>query len=426
MNVDVIIVGGGTAGVVAAIQAGRAGARTLLVEKSGMLGGTMTAGGVNNPGLFFAGSRQVIAGIGWELVTRCLAESGQSVPAAVADPDKEFWQRHIPIDRFIYAMLCDEAVEASGAELLFHTMIAALTPLPESRGWSVTLCTKSGLVACEARVVIDCTGDACATALAGFPLHIPEETQPATLGCVATGYDYATLDIAAINAACESEVRAGRLRHTDSTYAKGKAEVGHWLRRAGQNASHVESANARDSAGRTRLELDSRRALLRLYRFLRTQPGLEKIRFEHVAPECGVRETVTIVGKGTVTVDDYRSGRLWDDALCYACYPIDLHVPTGHGSRVEPLAEGVVPTVPRAALLPIGSRDFLVAGRCVSSDRLANSALRVQATSMAVGQAAGAMGAMAVATGVAIEDLPMADIDAMLRTHGAIVPVRRS
>ena len=77
---DVIVIGGGTAGVVAATQAGRAGAKVLLVEKTGMLGGTTTTGGVNFPGLFHAWGRQVIAGIGWELVTRCVTETGGTLP----------------------------------------------------------------------------------------------------------------------------------------------------------------------------------------------------------------------------------------------------------------------------------------------------------------------------------------------------------
>ena len=77
---DVIVVGGGTAGVVAAIQAGRAGVRTLLIEKNAMLGGTMTIGGINNPTHFFAWGRQVISGIGWELVHRTLAETGHPIP----------------------------------------------------------------------------------------------------------------------------------------------------------------------------------------------------------------------------------------------------------------------------------------------------------------------------------------------------------
>ena len=89
---------------------------------------------------------------------------------------------------------------------------------------------------------------------------------------------------------------------------------------------------------------------------------------------------------------------------------------------MEPLAEGVVPTLPRGALLPAGSNNFLVAGRCIASDRLANSALRVQATSMATGQAAGAMAALSASTGVDPEELPLADVYALLREHDAIVP----
>ena len=175
-----IVIVGGTAGVIAAIQAGRAGARTLLVEKSGMFGGTMTLGGVSAPGIFFAWKRQVIAGIGWELVTRCLHEVGQEIPASVLDSGQPHWRHHIPIDGSIFTALCDEAVVESGAEILFHAMIAGVAPA-EGGKWTVTLCTKKGLAARVARVVIDATGDANAAALAGFPLEIPSETQPATL-----------------------------------------------------------------------------------------------------------------------------------------------------------------------------------------------------------------------------------------------------
>jgi hypothetical protein len=92
--------------------------------------------------------------------------------------------------------------------------------------------------------------------------------------------------------------------------------------------------------------------------------------------------------------------------------------------RCEPLSEGVVPTVPRGALLPEGSRNFLVAGRCLASDRLANSALRVQATCMATGQAAGALAALAARAGIDTEAVPLAELDSVLRHHAAIVPER--
>jgi hypothetical protein len=379
---DVIVLGGGTAGVAAAIQAARAGAKTLLVEKTGMLGGTMTNGGVNFPGLFHAWGRQIIAGIGWELVSRCVAEVGDTLPD-FTDYRRPHWQLHVRVDAFLFAALCDEAALAARVELLFHAMPAALAEAPGGDGWDVTLCTKSGLTTCRARVVIDATGDANGASLAGLPVVIPDETQPATLSCLAAGYDPAQLDIEAINRAFDAEVEAGRLAYTDASWNTSAANVDKWLGNRGSNASHVHHLNARDSVGKIRLELEARKSLLRLYRFLRRQPGLETLSIAHLAPECGVRETAIIRGKRTVTVEDYCSGRLWDDAVCYAFYPIDLHTAVDCGLRCEPLSENVVPTVPRGALLPEGSRNFLVAGRCLSSDRLANSALRVQATCMA-------------------------------------------
>jgi len=418
---DVIVIGGGTAGVVSAVQAGRTGARTLLVEKTGMLGGTTTIGGVNFPGLFHAWGRQVIAGIGWELVTRCVAETGGTLPD-FADYQRPHWQLQIRVNRFVYAALCDEAVVDAGVDILFHTMLAGVKPQAEGDGWQVALCTKNGPIEQAAAVVIDTTGDANAAALAGFPMHIPDENQPATLSCQAGGYDPADLDIDAINRAFDAEVRAGRLAYTDASWNTTGPDVGKWLGSRGVSANHIHHINAQDSEGKTRLELASRRSLLRLYRFLRQQPGLEELTIEEVSPECGVRETATIRGKRMVTVEDYQSGRVWDDAVCYSFYPIDLHTSAGGGLQKEPLAEGVVPTVPRGALLPAVSHNFLVAGRCIASDRLANSALRVQATCMATGQAAGAMAALSASTGVDPEELPIADVHALLREHGAIVP----
>jgi hypothetical protein len=421
---DVLVLGGGTAGVVAAIQAGRAGAKTLLVEKTGLLGGTMTNGGVNFPGLFHAWGRQVIAGIGWELVSRAVAEAGDTLPD-FTNYRRPHWQLHVRVDAFLYAALCDEAAVAAGVDLLFHAMPAALAEAPDGDGWDVTLCTKTGLATCHARVVIDATGDANAASLAGLPVIIPDETQPATLSCLATGYDPVQLDIDAINRAFDAEVKAGRLTYTDASWNPAAANVGKWLGKRGANASHIHHINARDSAGKTHLELEARKSLLRLYRFLRRQPGLEGLTLAHLAPECGVRETAVIRGKRTVTVEDYCSGRRWDNAVCYSFYPIDLHSATGSGLRCEPLQEGVVPTVPRGALLPEGSRNFLVAGRCLASDRLANSALRVQATCMATGQAAGALAALAARSGTDPADVPLAELHRLLTAHGGIVPDNR-
>jgi hypothetical protein len=162
--------------------------------------------------------------------------------------------------------------------------------------------------------------------------------------------------------------------------------------------------------------------MLRMYRFFRKQPGMEDFRLDWIAPQAGIRETVTIVGKATVTAGDYEVGRRFDDALCYAFYPIDEHLNDGAGINARPLGRHVLPTIPRGALLPAGSRFLIVAGRCLSSDREANSALRVECPCMAMGQAAGAMAALSARTGIDPEDLPLDDILDLLTEFGAIVP----
>jgi len=106
--------------------------------------------------------------------------------------------------------------------------------------------------------------------------------------------------------------------------------------------------------------------------------------------------------------------------VCYAFYPVDLHTPSG--VKPKPLARGTVPTIGLRALVPKGSRDIMVAGRCVSSDRLANSGLRVQASCMAMGQAAGAAAALAAQRKTTPIEVPLEDIRELLRHHGAIVP----
>ncbi len=418
---DVIVIGGGTAGVVAAIQAGWAGVKTLIVEKTGMFGGTMTNGGVNFPGLFHAWGKQVIAGIGWELVTQCVEETGGALPD-FTDYQRPHWQLQIRVNPFVYAALCDEFLMDARVDILFHTMPISIQPQNGGKGWEVFLCTKSGVVNYACTVIIDTTGDANVATLAGFQTNVPEETQPATLAYMAGGYDMADLDIEAINRNFEHEVQAGRLAYTDVSWDTTGANVGAWLHNYGKGPNHIHHINAHDSHNKTKLELTARRSLLRLYRFLRRQRGLENLVIEQCSPECGVRETKTICGKSTIRVEDYQAGRIWDDAVCYAFYPIDLHTSSGIGLEKTSLQEGVVPTVPRGALLPAGSTNFLVAGRCLSSDRPANSALRVQATCMATGQAAGAMAALSARTGIDPEDLPLKDVHALLCEHGAIVP----
>jgi len=230
------------------------------------------------------------------------------------------------------------------------------------------------------------------------------------------GYDPARLNWPQLEAAREAALAAGTLRRDDFGIS-GRVE--HLLRVAGENTLHVPMSDPFD---RGRAEIDARLGLRRLFRFLRAQPGLEKLRIEWMAPECGIRESFVIDGLETVTAQDYLSGRFRPDALCYSFYPIDLHKTGDDALDCRPLAEGVVPTVPAGALMVKDHPRLLAAGRIVSSDRAANSALRVQASCMATGQAAAALAVIACRDGNVPPEADLAAVKASLLRQQAIVP----
>lgn len=372
--VDVLVVGGGTAGTIAAVQAARAGAKTLLVERGSQLGGTMTTGGVAFPGLFDAWGQQIIAGIGWEMVRECVAMDGGVLPDFAITPQSH-WMNQVQINQFLYPLIAEEKCEQAGVEVAYYEFPYAIAK--GAGGWQVA-CAGFGTqrrVFCQQ--IIDCSGGAEVVGMLGLPRLREAETQPGSL--------LFTLD---------TPYQAGRTGVTDALYIHGAEST---------NSHTVTAAN-----------LKGRKDLLAKIR-------LSNKRVAHMQPEVSFRESYRIVGETMITVDDYTSGRVFEDAICYVFYPVDLH--TISGVSPKPLKLGMVPTVPLRALIPRGSANIMVAGRCVSSDRLANSGLRVQASCMAMGQAAGATAALAAATGVTPLNVPLKDIREMLEQHGAIVPM---
>ena len=418
---DVVVVGGGTAGVIAAVQAGRENVRTLIIEKSELLGGSIVNAYVNAPGLFHAWKKQIIAGIGWELICRSMDGENRAYPDFSKQERFRHYLHQIGINGAYYSLICDEAVAGAGVDVLFGAMCARIRE--EDGVKYISVCTKTGLREIQAKVLIDCTGDANAVSLAGYEVELGEERQPATYSCCLSGYDYNALDLEKIGAAYEKEVAAGNLTYTDVGWETDRFDP-QWLRNYGGNANHVfiGGVSGRTSEERSELSLKARLTILKLLRFFRTQEGLENITLTSIAPECGIRESVRIKGKKRITVEDYLSGKRYGDDVCYSFYPVDLHTASRTGLRQIYLEEGVVPSVPRGALLPAGSRNLLAAGRCISSDQLANSALRVEATCMATGQAAGAIAALAAKRNIDAEEVPMEEIYEVLVRNNAIIP----
>ena len=415
-DVDVLVVGGGTAGTIAAIQGGRAGLRTALVESGSQLGGVTTTGGVSFPGLFHAWGKQIVAGIGWELVTKAVdLDSGQLPDFSVFSPERH-WMHQIRINGPVYAALAEEACTQAGVQLHFYEIPTQV--LETDSGWKIETVGKNLRRTILTKQLIDCTGGANIVGKIGFPRLREEETQPGTLIFKLGGYDVDTLDEDVIQREFIAAVKDGRLQHGDVSNPRARF-IG-YLGKGGENAQHVFGADASTSDRHTKTNIAGRQSLLRILRFVRSLPGCENARVLKAQAETAVRETYRIVGEVQITHDDYTSGRHFEDAVSYSFYPIDLH--DKDGVKPQPLSEGTVATVPLRALIPKNSHNLLVAGRSVSSDRLANSALRVQASSMAMGQAAGAAAAVSVRLETTPGDVPLSDLHDLLALHGAVVP----
>jgi len=370
--VDVLVVGGGTAGTIAAIQAGRAGATTLLLERNHQLGGTTTTGGVAFPGLFDAWGKQVIAGIGWELVRESVELDGGKFPNFAKVPARHS-HNQVFVNQFLYAILAEEKCAAAGVAIVYHEFPYAVTKT--DGGWQVDAVGFGTRRRVLCKQIIDCTGGAEVVGMLGLPRLREEETQPGSM--------------------------------------LFKIGAGHHPGREQLHRLYVHGADSTNSRTVTAANLTGRRAVLGRVRKAKGQ-------LMHLQPETGFRESYRIVGEKMITVNDYTSGKLFDDAVSNAFYPVDLH--TKNGVKPKPLKPGTVPTVPLRALVPKGSRNIIVAGRCVSSDRLANSGLRVQASCMGMGQAAGAAAALAAEGGTTPLEVPLAEIHQLLRKHGAIIP----
>jgi glycine/D-amino acid oxidase-like deaminating enzyme len=413
-NVDVLVVGGGTAGTIAALQSARAGCLTTVVESGSMLGGTTTVGGVAFQGLFHAWGRQVVSGIGWELVTETVEFADGTLPDFSIPTGKSHPKHQVRINPSVYALLAEEKCRRAGVELRFYE-----TPVKAqfSGGrWNVDVIGKGTRITIRCKQIIDCTGNAYMTALAGYSVLREDTIQPGTLMFKISDYNYQKIDQKLLKQKYESAIKNGRLAREDF-----RNNIGGLLRGAGDNRHHIMDADSTTSEKQSATNIKSRKTLLDTLRFLREEiPGCENLKLQSMQPETGIRETYRIDGEYQITEADYTSGRLFDDAVCYSFYPIDVH--DEHGVKPEHLDEGTFPTVPLRALVPKNSKNLIVAGRCVSSDREANSALRVQASCMAMGQAAAATAVLAVLRDTTPLAVPVKDIRALLARHKAVLP----
>ena len=415
LDVDVLVVGGGSAGHVAAIQAGRLGAKTVLLERNSQLGGTTTTGGVCFPGLFHAWGKQIISGIGWELVSKSVEIDGRQLQD-FTKVHRSHVPYHVDINGQLYALLAEEACLEAGVSIAYYQFPEKVVQTPD--GWLIDVRGQGVSYQLRCKQIIDCSGNATVVGMLGLERMREDTRQPGTQVVIYKGFDKEVVKKNAkqIQQMYNEAIKEGRLQKGDTW----SGNVMQPIRSTRGNVNHIFGADSTNAATQTQTNLAGRKSVLRMLKFFKSIPGGKNVSIDRMMNETASRETFRIKGETLISANDYASGRKFEDALCHSFYPIDLH--TKDGVKPKHLTRGVVPTIPRGALIPKGSHNIMVAGRCLSSDRLANSAARVQASCMAMGQAAACTAVLAANSTVTPKDVPLADIRALLREHGAIVP----
>ena len=404
---DVIVVGGGPAGIGAALAAAETGAHTLLIERDSIIGGTTVQAEVCDIGLFYAWKRQIIAGPAWDLVVKAVeAAHGKLPDFSKQEPDK-WMESCVHIDPEVYSRVAKETLLEAGVELMLNTEITSIERT--DYGWKVDTI--------RGRQIVDATGNATIAALAGAErVKSPDSIrQPGSFFFWISSKDM-DFDWEAVNRAQKKAIEDGELLPTDMPVG-----MSFFISKGGGSGCYVPLAD--NSTPEARAETNRRgiEARDRVLAFIRRQKGLENVELVSSAREVGVRETYRVVGEKTITEQDYLQGIVPDDALAWSYWMVDEHK-AGKPARLVFLEEDKVGAIPLGAMLPKGVNNLLVAGRAVSSDQGANSALRVQASCMAMGQAAGVVAALAATQHCGPRDIPLDLVRKCLTDIGHIVP----
>lgn len=412
---DVLVCGGGPAGLGAAFAAAKTGARVVLVEQNGCLGGLATQGLVTSfmSMSAFSGKRQLIKGVWDELVNRMVAQGG-AIKGPDIEKEKPGWAegRHEPdtdittFDPECFKRVAEQMALEYGITLYYHTYICeALMEGLCIRG--VILENKNGRNAILAHRVIDCTGDGDIAARAGaeFALGRPEDKlcMPLTTMFVVGGIKSTVKTLK-----WEPRLEYGAINlfplPRDGVY---RAEMTRAIGRSGIDARDL-----------TKAEIECREQIPRVIQFLRDHhPGAEEAYLIEAAYTVGVQDTRRIVGLYELTEDDIINYRVPEDTIAMNGYGVDIHNPTGSGCSLCWLIPGHGYGIPYRCLVPLHIENLLVAGRCISANVSAQSSIRIMAACMATGEAAGTASALSVQKHVSPRELDISELQEKLRSQ---------
>jgi hypothetical protein len=428
---DVVVLGGGPAGLAAAASAARRGARTLLVERYGFLGGMGTAAGVTN----FCGLhanvhgtiRRVVHGVADELLARMQALDGLNEPHLIFG--KIFAQAY---DNAAFKCAADALLLGAGTELLFHAFAVGVVKGVDGRIDALVVETKSGRCAIRAATFIDCSGDGDLGHFAGVAMQpggallFPTLMfRVANVDAARAGEAWRTIPALMDQAEADGDFRFPR----KGAIVRPQKHAGEWRVNVTQlknaDGSAVDGTDARSlSAG----EVEGRRQAIDYLAFLRQRvPGFESAYLLEIAPQLGIRETRRLAGEYVLSADDVLGCADFADTIGVNGWPLELHVagdvewrwpaiPESRGFNQLPLRM----LLPRAAGAG-GASNLLVAGRCASMSHEGQSAARVSGACFVMGQAAGTLAALAGDGRVPLRGVAPATLQAALAADGAFL-----
>ncbi|WP_077003032.1 FAD-dependent oxidoreductase [Variovorax sp. KK3] len=415
---DVVVVGGGPAGIAAAVSAARHGARTLLVERYGFLGGMGTAGGVTNfAGLY--GKRggqmtQLVHGVADELLARIDALGGLNKP-------QDGMQGRIRVrsyDTSVYKCAADQLLLDAGVDLLFHALAAAV--LMDGRRISALVVeTKSGRLAIRANAFIDGSGDADVAAFAGVPFAVGDGHGsglfPSTMFRV--GHVDAPSALAAVGEfKAINDLMAQALERSPNAYRfpregailRPQIDPREWRANVTQiRNAKGDAMNGVDARELSDGEIEGRRQIVEYFRFLKAEvPGFAQSAIVEIAPQVGIRETRRIEGLYALDGEDILSSARFDDSIGINAWPMEMHA-AGKIEWAFPRDDArTYNQLPWRMLVPRGVDNLLVAGRCASMTHEGQSAARASGGCFVMGQAAGTAAASLGSTRFDEVDVP--------------------
>ena len=405
---DVVVVGGGTAGMVAAVAAARAGVKTVLVERFGYVGGAATGTYATSCSRTVdSDGNRILGGIGWELLERLERTGGALI-------NRETLKAQTFPEAIKQTAL--NMIEEAGVELLLHCWGGDVVMRGESI--EAVICqTKTGFQAIRGRVFVDTTADADIAAAAGAPFELlsPDDLWQTSVDLTVAHVDAAKVvawaernqgdlvKMAGLDGKDQSGIRnifSFIVKNEGSVY-DGSGTTSHvgvvptvklMLRRSIARVQGSVEIDGTDTHQLTWAEIECRKRALEHFNYLQKNiPGFEDA-FVIGESHLGVRETRRIIGEYVIQLDDLLNNARFEDVVALNARPLDRHTKGDHFD-IRSLKGNH--DVPLRALIPQGLDNLLVAGRCISSDHEANASLRGVATCMATGHAAGAAASVA-------------------------------